>query len=359
MKENGIVRHLTDLWQEQSNLQIHVHAAGAGYFIVLAVFPMLVLLLGLLRYTGLSVDALNDFLEGLLPQALMGSAKRLILNAYRNTSGTVISLSVLVALWSASRGIYGLMQGFNAVYHRTESRSWLHLRLLSVLYTVLFLAVVLATLVVSVFGKSLLQWLPMSPLLAVLSEKYHRYGLMMNHEYMSGLSARNLTQSTVSARAEIHAAVDALRSIGGMWEDVHITSTADMIGVREGRRLKGLYEVNKEDVSAGRCFEDAVCTIWFDTDVHNLKPGDHSSKYGTVHPPYQIPLRSLISAEIDNLLMGGRCISGDFVAHGSYRVAGPAFRTGEVAGKAAAHCALNGILPKDIRCVQDVLGSEE
>jgi len=198
-----------------------------------------------------------------------------------------------------------------------------------------------------------------SPLLAVLSEKYHRYGLMMNHEYMSGLSARNLTQSTVSARAEIHAAVDALRSIGGMWEDVHITSTADMIGVREGRRLKGLYEVNKEDVSAGRCFEDAVCTIWFDTDVHNLKPGDHSSKYGTVHPPYQIPLRSLISAEIDNLLMGGRCISGDFVAHGSYRVAGPAFRTGEVAGKAAAHCALNGILPKDIRCVQDVLGSEE
>jgi len=180
MKENGIVRHLTDLWQEQSNLQIHVHAAGAGYFIVLAVFPMLVLLLGLLRYTGLSVDALNDFLEGLLPQALMGSAKRLILNAYRNTSGTVISLSVLVALWSASRGIYGLMQGVNAVYHRTESRSWLHLRLLSVLYTVLFLAVVLATLVVSVFGKSLLQWLPMSPLLAVLDKLIGwRFGVML------------------------------------------------------------------------------------------------------------------------------------------------------------------------------------
>ena len=157
-------------WQEQSRLGIHVHAAGAGYFIVLAVFPMLVLLLGLLRYTGLSVDSLNDILDGLLPRALVGSAKRLVGNAYRNSSGAVISLSALVALWSASRGVFGLMQGLNAVYHRRENRSWLHVRMLSVLYTVLFLAVVLATLIVSVFGKSLLQWLPVSPFLLVLDK---------------------------------------------------------------------------------------------------------------------------------------------------------------------------------------------
>ena len=180
MKENAIIQKAIALWKEQSRQGLHVHAAGAGYFIVLAVFPMLVLLLGLLRYTGLSVDALNDFLEGLLPQALMSSAKRLVLNAYRNTSGTVISVSLLVALWSASRGVYGLMQGLNAVYHRQESRNWFHVRMLSVLYTVLFLAVVLATLLVSVFGKSLLQWLPMSPLLLVLDKLIGlRFGVML------------------------------------------------------------------------------------------------------------------------------------------------------------------------------------
>ena len=180
MKKTSIIQKLTEFWEEQSQLGIHVHAAGAGYFIVLAVFPMLVLLLGLLRYTGLSVDALNDFLEGLLPHALMPSAKRMVLNAYRNTSGTVVSLSALVALWSASRGIYGLMQGLNAVYHRQEKRNWLHVRMLSVLYTVLFLAVVLATLLVSVFGKSLLQWLPMSPVLLMLDKLISvRFGVML------------------------------------------------------------------------------------------------------------------------------------------------------------------------------------
>ena len=168
-KEKGnLIEQAIGLWLEQSRLGVSVYAAGAGYFIVLSVFPLLLLLLGLLRYLGLSVDTLTGFLEGILPQALMPSAKKLILNAYRNTSGMVVSLSVLVTLWSAGRGVYGLMRGLNVVYHRQEQRSWLRIRWLSMLYTILFLTVVLATLVVNVFGAALVQRLPMSSLLQVL-----------------------------------------------------------------------------------------------------------------------------------------------------------------------------------------------
>lgn len=175
-----IWNRLMALWRIQSRLGITLYAAGAGYFIVLSIFPMLVLLLGLLRYTGLSIDTLTGFLSGVLPQALMPAAKRLILSAYRNTSGMVISLSAFVALWSASRGIYGLMRGLNAVYHRQENRSWLHVRWLSVVYTCLFLAVVLATLIVNVFGASLVQWLPVSPFLLVLDRVVGlRFGLLL------------------------------------------------------------------------------------------------------------------------------------------------------------------------------------
>ena len=173
--KNGKQRNLADvfikLWREQSVRGIPVHAAGAGYFIVLSVFPMLVLLLGLLRYTGLSVHTLNDFLEGLIPQALWYPAKRLVVSAYRNTSGMVISISALVALWSAGRGVYGLIQGLNAVYHRQETRSWLRVRLLSMLYTGVFLAVVLATLIVSVFGTALIQWIPANAVLTALDQR--------------------------------------------------------------------------------------------------------------------------------------------------------------------------------------------
>lgn len=140
-----------------SRQRIGIHAAGAGYFIVLSVFPLLVLVLALLRYTGLQVETLTDLLSGFLPQALMPSARRLILSTYQNTSGAVISLSALTGLWSASRGIFGLLTGLNAIYEVQENRGYFYTRTISVLYTFLFLLMLLATLVLNVFGTTLLQ----------------------------------------------------------------------------------------------------------------------------------------------------------------------------------------------------------
>lgn len=65
--------------------------------------------------------------------------------------------------------------------------------------------------------------------------------------------------------------------------------------------------------------------------------------------PYQIPLRSLIAKDVNNLMMAGRCISGDFYAHASYRVTGNAAPMGEAAGKIAAKAALTMRLPKEIK----------
>ena len=115
---------LKKIFRYVSERNIPVYAAHAGYFLVLAVFPMLVLLLSLLRHTGIAVQTLTDGLRGLLPEALLPSAKKLILSTYQNTSGTVISLSAVAALWSASRGIYGLRKGLNAIYHVEESRGY-------------------------------------------------------------------------------------------------------------------------------------------------------------------------------------------------------------------------------------------
>ena len=56
---------------------------------------------------------------------------------------------------------------------------------------------------------------------------------------------------------------------------------------------------------------------------------------GIKSKPYDIPLRALISKDIDNLLMAGRNISGDFIAFSSYRVSGNATEMGEAAGKYA------------------------
>lgn len=145
-------------WVTEKNIPIH--AAHTGFFMVLAVFPALMLLLGFLRYTGLQIQTLTDLVADVIPAALMPTAKRLILSAYQNSSGMVISISALTALWSASSGMYGLLRGMNSIYDVRESRSWLRTRLYSMLYTLGFLAVLVLTLLLDVFGEKMLSYWP-------------------------------------------------------------------------------------------------------------------------------------------------------------------------------------------------------
>ncbi len=157
MPKNGFIERIMWMVHAIGRRRISLYAANAGYFIVLSAFPLLVLILALLRYTGLQITTLTDLLEGFLPEALMPAAKRLILSTYENTSGAVVSLSAVTGLWSASRGVYGLLTGLNAIYEVKESRGYLYTRALSVFYTFLFLLMLLITLVLNVFGTTLLQ----------------------------------------------------------------------------------------------------------------------------------------------------------------------------------------------------------
>lgn len=64
--------------------------------------------------------------------------------------------------------------------------------------------------------------------------------------------------------------------------------------------------------------------------------------------PYDIPLRALIAKDVDGLMMAGLCISGDFIAHSSYRVTGNAVAMGEAAGVVSAIAAKSRRLPHEV-----------
>ena len=155
--KGGLVGRVIGLWQNIRILQIPLHAANTGFFLILSLFPALVLLLSIIRYTPLDVHSLLAFLEGIIPEALLPEAELLIVSTYENTTGALISFSAITALWSSSRGIYGLITGLNAIYQVAEHRSFLQVRLLSMLYTFAFLLVLLLTLVLHVFGTGLLE----------------------------------------------------------------------------------------------------------------------------------------------------------------------------------------------------------
>ena len=176
------------------------------------------------------------------------------------------------------------------------------------------------------------------------------FSLMSNHEYkVNVLDATEITKATLRARKEVHQQIDALRSLGGMWNNIRIIATAGQIGIREARRIHGLYTVNIDDMIKGARFDDAVCRVTFPVDIHALDPDKNKGvDPGFKIKPYDIPLRSLIAKDVDGLMMAGRCISGDFFAHSSYRVTGNAVMMGEAAGTVAAKAAQDGKLPREV-----------
>ena len=159
MKEfpkGGLIGKIMDAAKTVKQMHIPLHAAYAAYFIVLAVFPALVRILSVLRYTGMEVRGLVELLDDILPSTMAEGAEELIYSTYRNSSGAMVGVSAVTALWSASRGIYGLLTGLNAVYGVSENRGYIYTRSISVVYTFVFILILLLTLVLHVFGNSII-----------------------------------------------------------------------------------------------------------------------------------------------------------------------------------------------------------
>ena len=151
--KGGIIGKTAHLIHKVQELQVPLYAANACYFIVLAVFPALLLLLSLLRYTPLEVERLGEMLYGILPEPLAVGAEELILLTWDNITGTVVSVSAVTALWSAGRGIYGVLTGLNALYGVREDRGYFHTRFLSTIYLFAFLLVMILTLGLHLFSN--------------------------------------------------------------------------------------------------------------------------------------------------------------------------------------------------------------
>ena len=155
MKEfpkGGLIGKVMDATKTVKQMHIPLHAAYAAYFIILAFFPALVLILSVLRYAGMEVRGLVDLLGDILPSTMVGDAEELIYSTYRNSSGALVGVSAVTALWSASRGIYGMLTGLNAVYGVSENRGYIYTRSISVVYTFVFILILLLTLVLRYAG---------------------------------------------------------------------------------------------------------------------------------------------------------------------------------------------------------------
>lgn len=163
----------------------------------------------------------------------------------------------------------------------------------------------------------------------------------------SALDPYELTAAEFEGREEVQSLVALLRRFLPQFKNVQLDATGPHIGIRESRRILGEYYLTEDDIQRSAHFEDGICTATFWIDIHQSSGKDQNHQKGSaLTPHYQIPYRSLVPREIDNLLVAGRCISGSFKAHASYRVTGNCVAMGQAAGVAARLCVEDGIAPR-------------
>ena len=138
-----------------------------------------------------------------------------------------------------------------------------------------------------------------------------------------GLNPRDLTRVEVEGRRAVVRGLEYLRAHMPGMERTFLLDTSSQVGVRETRRIVGEYVLTKEDEVGGRRFDDAIASSLFD-----------------------VPYRCLVPLKVDNLLVGGRCISTTHEAQGPVRNIPPCMVTGQAAGAAAALAVKTGTPPR-------------
>lgn len=134
---------------------VSAFAAQTAFFVILSFLPFFIFLLTLVRFLPVGTEKLLEALQSAVPELLHELVGVLLSEVLQKTSGAFVSVSVIAALWSASRGFLVIIQGMNAVYGNKETRNYFVLRFLSVGYTLVFAVVLVLSLLLLVFGNKI------------------------------------------------------------------------------------------------------------------------------------------------------------------------------------------------------------
>jgi len=150
------------------------------------------------------------------------------------------------------------------------------------------------------------------------------------------LDPDDLTRAEVAARGQAMQLFHFFRDRVPGFENSRIAATATQIGIRESRRIVGVYTLTRDDVLEARRFDDAVARSAYPIDIHN--PSGTGTATHRLRPgeSYEIPYRCLVPAKVERLLVAGRCISTTHEALASTRLTPTVMTLGQAAGTAAA-----------------------
>jgi hypothetical protein len=162
------------------------------------------------------------------------------------------------------------------------------------------------------------------------------------------LDPDDLTRAEVESRLQAMQLFDFFRRRVPGFENARIAATGTQVGIRESRRIVGRYTLTRDDVLQARKFDDAVARSAYPIDLHNPHGSGTITERLAPGESYEIPYRSLVPLNREQLLVAGRCISTTHEALASTRLTPTVMTLGQAAGTAAALACARGVNVGDV-----------
>ena len=129
-------------------------AAQTAFFILLSSVPFLMFLMSMLQTMNIPTDLIQTLLGSKRAGENFSSVTKSLTEMYSQPVSISI-VSLIATLWSAAKGIHAIANGLNRVHNTYENRNWFVIRLRSMVYTLLFLVIILGTVAVIFLSTSL------------------------------------------------------------------------------------------------------------------------------------------------------------------------------------------------------------
>ncbi|MBO4816077.1 MAG: YihY/virulence factor BrkB family protein [Clostridia bacterium] len=180
MKEN-ILEKTKDILKNMSKDHISESAAQCAYYVILSFIPFLILLLTLIQYTHIDSEELLEILTNIIPSNMNGFVIGIVREVYSKSLGT-ISISIIFTLISAGKGLFALTKELHTIYNSSSQnkKSWIYLKIASVIETIIFIVLLVIGMVLLVFGKT------------IVSTAKEHLGLFENYTIISSILYRSL-----------------------------------------------------------------------------------------------------------------------------------------------------------------------
>lgn len=129
------------------------YSAQLAYFFLLSLFPLLITMFSLLPYLPLKTEDIMNFISDFAPGETITFIDSTLDTLLEKHNGGILSFGIIATLWAASNGMNAIIRAMNLAYEIDDDRPFFIVRGLSVLLTIVMIAVFIIALLLPVFGK--------------------------------------------------------------------------------------------------------------------------------------------------------------------------------------------------------------